>query len=313
MGLLSSMFRLVSSMFGLAQGGTERATDKMLTSSPDTIRNQFRKTREDWTHEYNEMRDAVAQLCQIRDDKVDEAKKLGQLAGDMNVKMQGAIAEYKKNQNEAMKELYVKFASNKEDSENKIRELAAEVKEQEDLINTYKTKLQALKTDIENLKKEEAETVADIVSSKKMKELNNKLQGLSSDTQTKNLEAIRDARKQLRSSAKLSAELSGLNSPETDIENKLITSGKATKFLGAFDEATKLDRIFVEAEEVIQIPARIPSDEQKQITDMFSKIQDTHKKEKSKKFAESLGIKENENENEKVEGRSSKKKLDDLF
>ena len=53
MGLFSSFSRLVATMFGMAEGGTQRATDKLLTSSPDAIRNQFRKTREDWVRDYN--------------------------------------------------------------------------------------------------------------------------------------------------------------------------------------------------------------------------------------------------------------------
>jgi len=240
MGLFNSVFRLVASMFGLAQGGTERVTDKMLTSSPDAIRNQFRKTREDWGKDYTEMRDAVAQLCQIRDDKMDELKSLTHVSQDMGDKMQGAIAEYKKSQNEVIKEMYVKYASNKEEAENKIKQLQDEIVDQEKEITIHKTKLQALKTDIENLKKEEAETVADIVSSKKMNELNNKLGLKEEDVQSKNLDAIREARKQIKSSAKLNAEMAGLNSPTADLESKLISSGKATKFLGAFEEATKL-------------------------------------------------------------------------
>ena len=102
MSFISSIFRLVASLFGQAEGSTERATDKLLTSSPEAIRNQFRKTREDWSKDYTEMKSAIAQLMQLRDTKVDEAKRLQTLIGEVETKMHGAITLYKQSQDEAM-------------------------------------------------------------------------------------------------------------------------------------------------------------------------------------------------------------------
>jgi len=253
MSFISSIFRLVSSLFGQAEGSTERATDKLLTSSPEAIRNQFRKTREDWSKDYTEMKSAIAQLMQLRDTKVDEAKRLQTLVGEVETKMHGAITLYKQSQDEAMREEYSKLAYVKEESEAKILALSTEVGEQNTLIDNYKSRLNGLKQDLDNLKKEEAETIADIVSSKKINELNDKLQGLSHNYQTKNLEAIRDARKQIKSVAKLGSEISGLD--KTNLDQKLIATGKVSKHLSAFDDAVKLDKIFITAEEPKKLKA----------------------------------------------------------
>jgi phage shock protein A len=253
MGFISSMARLVSTLFGQAEGSTERATDKLLVSSPETIRNQFRKTREDWTKDYDEMRSSIAQLIQIRDDKLAEIKKLHGLVEELDLKMNGAINLYKQTANEALKEEYGKLAYTKEEAISKIGAITGEVTEQEQVIGTFKNRLMTLKTDIENLKKEEAETIADIVSSKKVNELNAKLQGLSKNYQTKNLEAVRDARKQLKSEAKLSSELSGLD--KTDMDQKLMVSGKVSKHFDAFDKAVTFDKMFVETEKPKEISA----------------------------------------------------------
>lgn len=253
MSVVSSFMRLVSTLFGQAEGTTERATDKLLVSSPEAIKNQFRKTREDWTKDYNDMKSSVAQLIQINEDKLAEIKKLQNLDEELDLKMQGAINLYKKTQQESLKEEYGKLAYTKEETLSKIESIKAEVLEQDKVIATFKNRLSTLQQDIENLKKEEAETIADIVSSKKVNELNSKLQGLSKNYQTKNLDTIRDARKQLKSEAKLGSELSGLE--KTEMDQKLIASGKVSKHFDAFDKAVTLDRIFLEPEKPKEITA----------------------------------------------------------
>jgi hypothetical protein len=55
MSFINSLGRFFASVFGLAQGKTERMADKMVASSADAIRSQFRKTKEDWTKD-NEKR-----------------------------------------------------------------------------------------------------------------------------------------------------------------------------------------------------------------------------------------------------------------
>ena len=255
MSVVSSFMRLVATLFGQAEGTTERATDKLLVSSPEAIRNQYRKTREDWAKDYNDMKSSIAQLIQIKDDKLQEIKKLQGLIEELDLKMNGAINLYKQTQDERLKEEYGKLAYTKEEAFSKIESITNEVNEQEKVIATFKNRLTALQTDIENLKKEEAETIADIVSSKKVNELNSKLQGLSRNYQTKNLDAIRDARKQLKSEAKLSSELSGFEKSEMD--QKLIASGKVSKHFDAFDKAVTFDKMFITPEKPKELLADI--------------------------------------------------------
>jgi phage shock protein A len=263
-GVVDSFLRLFSSILGQAEGGTQRATDKLLTSSPEAIRNQFRKTREDWVKDYNEMLSAISQLVQIKDSKEDEVKKLYGLNKDLTTKMEGAITLYKQNPDERYKEEYSKLAYTKEEAEGKIASLQEEISEQTILIEQYKGRLAGLKDDIEKLKKEEAETVADIVSSKKITELNSKLQGISQNYQSKNLEVIRESRKLIKSEAKLGSELTGMN--KTSLDQKLMGAGKVSKHLDVFEKAVKLDTIFIDTpSEVKRLPEKIERVEKKEL------------------------------------------------
>lgn len=254
MGFFRSLLRFIGAIFGQAEGGTERATDMLLTSSPDAIRNQFRKTREDSIRDYNQMRDAVAELCKIRDSKVVEMNELTNSSKQADSMMLGAIESFKKTSDERYKEAYARFAADKEKFESRLDELETEVAQQDKMIESYKGRLMSLQKDIEDLKKEEAETVADIVSSRKINELNDKLQGLSQDAQSKNLEAIREARNKAKSVAKLSNELSGTDQKE--FEKKILASGKASKHLAAFEEAVKFDKVFAIEAPIVSIEAK---------------------------------------------------------
>jgi phage shock protein A len=222
-------------MFGLAEGKTQRVTDKMVTANADAIRSQFRKTKEDWSKDYQEMREAIAELIRIRELKSEEVKKVSKQCEELQQKMAGAIELYKKTPDERYKAAYAQLAEKFEQNEQRVKELETEIDQQHQAIERYKIRLLELQTQIESLNKEESETVADIISSQKIKELNDRLSGLSTDSSSKNLEAIRTARQKSKAVAKLSQELTG--SEKTDLDKELQMAGSRSKHLSVFDEA----------------------------------------------------------------------------
>ena len=266
MGLFSSIGRFFGTLFGIAQGSTERATDAMVSGSPDAIRSQFRKTKEDWTREYQEMRDAVAELIRIREMRLVEIKKLNSQSDELEQKMNGAITLYKKTPDERYKQAYGQIAAENEKVELRIKELMQEVDTQNSNIDRYKSRLMEFDKQIKELGQEEAETVADIVSSKKVKELNDRLSGLSNDTDGKNLEAIRSARHKAKAVAQLSNELSGIEN--SSLESELKAAGAGTKFDDVFDAAVsgKPQSANVDAPE--QIAAKSSSTTSTQVVDV---------------------------------------------
>lgn len=254
MGFFRSLWRLISTCFGLFEGGTQRATDTLLTSSPDAIRNQFRKTREDMVRDYEQMKAAIAELMTIRDGRAKELAALNEEVAKYDAAMTQAVETFKRTQNENARAVYAALAEKKEGADTEIDRLEAEVATQDQTIAAYKGKLQELQESIANLKREEAETVADIVSSKKLAELNAKLEGLSTDTQTKNLEAIREARSKAKSQAKLSRELAGPSELQK-ASKELLAAGAQAKHLAAFEAEVGLERI------VTAKPLELPSAE----------------------------------------------------
>ncbi|KAB8040009.1 hypothetical protein GCL60_07020 [Silvanigrella paludirubra] len=252
MSFFNSLGRFFSSVFGLAEGKTQRMTDKMVTSNADAIRSQFRKTKEDWSKDYQEMREAVAELIRIREMKSDEVKKISKESEELQQKMAGAIELYKKNPDERYKSAYAQLADKSEKNEQRVKELEAEIDEQQQAIERYKVRLLELQTQIDSLNKEEAETVADIISSQKIKELNDRLSGLSVDSSSKNLEAIRNARQKSKAVAKLSTELTGAE--KTDLDKELQMAGSRSKHLSAFDNAISDNKVAIKNDPFASLP-----------------------------------------------------------
>lgn len=241
MGLFESFLRFIRTVLGLAQGSTERATDNLLTSSPDAIRSQFRKTREDMVHDYNAMTESIADLMTIKNQRTSQLSVMHKQVDELAAKMTGAINLYKQNKDESMRVKYAQLSEQKTALESNMDALDTQIKQQESLISQYRGKVVDLEASINNLKNEEAETVADIVSTRRITEINQRLQGLAIDTQSKNLEAIRDARQKMKSIADLSADLSGKKM--IDLDKQLLSEGQSTKNMLEFDQLVGLEKL----------------------------------------------------------------------
>jgi len=244
MGFLSSVFRLIRSIFGLAEGGTDRATNSLLTSSPDMIRNQFQKTRNDWTKDYNSLKEAIAELQVLLNANKAELMSLVAETNKLNDLMIGSIEQYKKTHDEQLKVGYANFAAKKEEKEKLIEEIEAKIVEDTGLIESYTAKLTELKDSIDKLKEEEARTIADITSSKKIQAINERLQGLSLDTQSRNLDAIREEAKKVKAMSQIDIKTSGAD--DLKAEKQLLNAAKSSKFFDEFNKATALDAIFID-------------------------------------------------------------------
>lgn len=260
MSFFGSISRFFRTMFGLAEGATERAADKLVSGSPDAIRAQFRKTREDWKRDYLDMREAVADLIRVRESRVVEAKRLQGEVETLQNKMGGAIELYRKNPDPRYRDAYAQLAERHAAAEKRIQELTAEAEAQDSQIEKFKSRLMEIQRQIETLTQEEAETIADIVSAQKVRELNDRLQGLSVASESKSLEAIREARAKAKAMAKLSGELAGTD--KADFERELVEAGVRSKYLDVFDVAVgKKAPQVLDPERPDELPSHQPRDE----------------------------------------------------
>jgi phage shock protein A len=134
-----------------------------------------------------------------------------------------------------------------------IDEIEAKIAEREGQINQYKVELQNMQRNIDNLKEEKHEAIADVAVAQQERDIADALNGLSSDTTDQDLQAVREARKRVKAEAKVSKELAGTNARNVDNE----FANYAEK-AGANDEFASLIGLEQKAAPTPDAPSKLP-------------------------------------------------------
>ena len=223
MGFFSAIGRFFARLFGLGEGALNNAGDKMLTANESTIRAQFRKVREDLIKNHTTVRNAVANLMAINEEKKHETEELNKKIKELETKKIGAVRKFKETNDVKYQDIFREFSVQLQKAQEKI-ELNKNFIEQNSVnIEKYKRQLITLQNKIEELKSQEDQAVADITSSRQITKLNEMLSGLSTDVNMQGIEAIEEARKKSLANAKLSTELSQTN--KSAIDEELLAAG----------------------------------------------------------------------------------------
>ena len=224
MGIFSAIYRYVVTLGGLIGGDIDGQTDKML-ATPSGIKATFAKTRENWTEQYAQVREAVAQLMMVLEQKKNNVDKLQKEAADLKVKMNGAVERFKATNDVKYKEAFGKLHARDQELQVEQERLNGEIQELHGKVGEYKKQLAEMQGRIQELKNQESQAIADIVSSQQIIRLNDRLSNLSTELDDKNLEAIESRRQNLVASAKLSGDLRKTDGAATDLDAELMSAG----------------------------------------------------------------------------------------
>jgi len=195
----------------------------MLTANESTIRAQFRKVREDLLKNHTTVRNAVANLMAINEEKKNETEELNKKLKELETKKIGAVRKFKETNDVKYQDLFKEFSVQLQKATESISLNKTFIEQNSSNIEKYKSQLVMLQTRIEELKSQEAQAVADITSSRQITKLNELLSGLSTDVNMQGLEAIDEARKKALANAKLSTELS--QTSKSAIDDELLAAG----------------------------------------------------------------------------------------
>lgn len=244
MGLFSAIGRFFARLFGLGEGALNNASDKMLTANEQTIRAQFRTVRDKMIANHSTVRNAVANLMAINEDKKNEIEDLTKKLQELETKKLGAVRKFKETNDVKYQELFKEFSIQVQRAQEKLDQNKQFVETNSENIEKYKRQLVILQNKIEELKTQEDQAVADITSSRQITKLNEMLAGLSTDVDMQGIEAIDQARKKSLSNAKLSTELSQTN--KSSVDEELLAAGsniddEFAKMLKAEEEKMNLN------------------------------------------------------------------------
>jgi len=113
---------------------------------------------------------------------------------------------------------YNDFAATLTEKQDHIKDLENDIGEYDASIANHKINLQQLQRDIEKLKSEAADAVADVITSKEETELADMINGISKDGMGKELQNMRDLRHEMRAEARVSREMAGTDSKVQEAE-----------------------------------------------------------------------------------------------
>jgi phage shock protein A len=232
MGIFRSFYRYIVTLGGLIGGDIDSRTDAMLTT-PTGIKATFEKTREQWTRQYGEVREAVAQLMLVLSQKRRQVDALKEEAKDVKIKMKGAVEQYKKTQEPRYQEAFTDLFNRDKAIAAQQEGLDKEIGELHEKVNQYREKLKEMQGRIQELKKQESEAIADIVSSQQIIKLNDSLNSISMDLDDRNLQSINERREALRNQAELSDQMAETE-VSRDLEKELVDAGMKSEAADVF-------------------------------------------------------------------------------
>ncbi|MBI1290582.1 hypothetical protein GC173_04980 [bacterium] len=234
MGFFASLKRYIFTLGGLLASRVDEGTDSIV-STPAGVKAAYRQTREKWMKQYHDVRDAVSQLMMVMEQKLDEIKKLEAEDRALETKKRGAVEKFRETSDEKYQKAFQDYHAREAEVERRLAELNAETQTMREQIDRYKGQLTDMQGRIAGLDAKEAEAIADIVSSKQITALNDRMASLSTNLEDENLQAIEKVRQKVKAKAKLSEELAGTDRAQLDKE--VMAAGMSD---AAQDEFTRL-------------------------------------------------------------------------
>ncbi|MDA3959869.1 MAG: hypothetical protein PF961_03695 [Planctomycetota bacterium] len=250
------MFRAIARWFrslGHFMSGRVDSSRRGLDTDPHAIRSKYDEVLREKTASIQQYKQAVAGLIAQQEQKMAKAKALMEEAQRLESLKAGALAKAQSTvaalqASGAAKEAihsnddyqqclsaFNDFKGTLSEKEARIGELEADVSEYGKRITDHHRQLKELVADIEKIKAERADAVAEVISAKQEKELNDALSGLNTENSADDkLAELRNLRQELKAEAKVSKELSGSDAKSREAE--FLEFAKKTQGQDEFDQ-----------------------------------------------------------------------------
>ncbi len=192
------------------------AADAQFTGSVDGISAAFDMHQDDMVAQYQKLRDAIAQVETVLEEKRARLEDLNTEEDALLSKREGALnlaeqAQADGNQTEYDKhaQAFERFQSRVDEIESMQARLNKDVEDTSATMERYMLQLQEMQREIEKLPTQKAEAVADFVSAKQIVELNDRLQGLETSIDRGPISSVLKANRELTAKARITEKLAG--------------------------------------------------------------------------------------------------------
>ena len=209
---------------------------RVLDTNPHVIKAKYDAIVEDKIERIHQYKQAVAGLIAQEEKKLSKIKQLTTEVENLERLKAGALAKAKQTveqlkvtgvSEEAIHDdenykkcltAYKDFNSTLSEKQERISELEADIEGYKNNISDHKIQLQQLLRDVEKVKAEAADTVADVITAKQEKELAETFAGIAKDGTAEELQNLREMRQELKAEAKITKELAGTDTKSQEAE-----------------------------------------------------------------------------------------------
>jgi hypothetical protein len=209
---------------------------RVLDQNPHVVRAKFEAIIQDKVNQIHIYKQAVAGLIAQQENKIAKVKTLTEEVANLERLKAGALAKAKQLVAELTRsgktseevhasEDYKKclaafndFSATLAEKLDHIAGLEKDIAGYAKTIGDHKVQLQQLLRDLEKMKSEAADTVADVITSKQEKDLADMLSGIAKDGSAEELQRMRQMRQELKAEARISREMAGTDTKAQEAE-----------------------------------------------------------------------------------------------
>ena len=228
--MFGALGRLLRSIGYLFTGKMDKAGEG-LRSNPDVIKANYDRIVREKRSRINTYKDAIAGMIAQEESKkqrltalVDEIQKLEQLKAGAAAKARkvaqshGGNVEAVKTDPEYLKcsAAFKDFSSTLAEKQDRAAEIEADLEGLVTNVAGHKTQIQSLMRELDKLKEEKHDAVADVMSAQEEKQLADMMTGLAEDRTGEELRELRELRNKAKANARISREVAGLDTKKAE-------------------------------------------------------------------------------------------------
>ena len=231
-------------------GRAHESADRMM-ENPEAVRGAYEDIINDKKGNIQRYKQAIGQLIALVEQKrsavknlTDEVERLEELKSGAIAKAQQTAAQL---QGEGLTQEEIKqhaeytrcvnayqdFNSNLQEKTGNITELENEIEGAQADIESHKLQITNLHRDLDKIKSEQSEAVADLITAREQEEIADMLSGISMDGTSAELTRMREIREKAKARSKVAQELAGTDSKSE--EEEFLTAARASATSDEFD------------------------------------------------------------------------------
>ena len=231
-------------------GKAHESADRMM-ENPEAVRGAYEDIINDKKGNIQRYKQAIGQLIALVEQKktavknfTDEIDRLEELKTGAIAKAQqtaaalqgeGLAPEEVKQHAEYTRcvTAYQDFNSNLQEKTGRITELENEIEGAQADIQSHKLQITSLHRDLDKIKSEQSEAVADLITAREQEEIADMLSGISMDGTAAELTRMREIREKAKARSKVAQELAGTDSKSD--EEEFLTAARSSAASDEFD------------------------------------------------------------------------------